>query len=273
MPLQDVMVPALDRGYLFGDGIYEALHLVNGKLRFQPFHMARLQRSLHELHIQGVNLERLQERLWATIQASGLHNAFVYIQITRGVGPRRSHAYPDGLTPTELIYVEPFIDPYEEQRSKGIRVITFPDLRWRRCDIKSLNLLGNVLAARAAQEKGASEAILEAADGTWNEASRSSLFGVMHGQVYTGPNSPAILPGVTRGFVLQLIADLGLTMVEKHLRRQDVDQLTELFITGTTAEVLPIVQVDDRKVGEGIPGPLTRKLQAAFRERLQKEEA
>lgn len=271
LPLAEAKVSVLDRGFLFGDGIYEAMHLAAGRIRFYKEHLARLQRSLAELNLGGVDLERLQQRITATVQAAGLADAFIYIQITRGSAPRRTHAYPDGLIPTELIYVEPFIDPYTEQRSRGIRVISFPDLRWRRCDIKSLNLLGNVLAARAAQDRGANEAILVADDGTWTEATRSSLFGVVDGRLRTGPNSPAILPGVTRGFILRIIRDLGLPHDERHLHRDEASRVAELFLTGTTAEVLPIVQVDDRPIGDGTPGPLTRKLQAAFREYVAKE--
>src|SRR5262249_35754318 len=143
MPLKEVMVPALDRGFLFGDAVYEGMHFIDGKVRFLSRHMQRLERSLGELRITGVNLQRLEQRLLDTIATSGFAEAFIYVQISRGAGPTRTHYFPTGATPTEFLFVEAFLDPYAEQRQTGVSVITFPDLRWARCDIKTVNLLGN----------------------------------------------------------------------------------------------------------------------------------
>jgi D-alanine transaminase len=269
MPLREVMVPALDRGFLFGDAVYEGMHLADGKVRFLARHMKRLERSLGELRITGVNLPRLQDRLLETVAASGFAEAFIYVQISRGAGPTRTHYFPTQATPTEFLFVEEFRDPYGEQRKTGVSVITFPDLRWGRCDIKTVNLLGNALAAQAAREHGAAEAILVKPDGTITEGSRTSFFGVMKGVIRTGPLTPAILPGVTRGFELELIAELGLPLVQSHLHKSELDSADELFLTGTTAEVLPIVKVDGKTVGNGQPGPITRKLQTAFQEAVR----
>lgn len=271
MPLREVMVPALDRGFLFGDAVYEGLHLTGGKVRFLSRHMQRLERSLGELRISGVDLIRLQQRLLDTIAASGLQEAFIYIQISRGAGPTRTHYWPANATPTEFLYVEEFRDPYAQQRQTGVAVITYPDLRWSRCDIKTVNLLGNTLAAQAAREQGAAEAILVKPDGTITEGSRTSFFGVVSGKIRTGPLTPAILPGVTRGFVLELIQELKLPVEQSHLHRDELSHVEELFLTGTTAEVLPIVKVDGKMVGNGKPGPMTLRLQAAFREMVRKE--
>ena len=266
MPLREVMVPALDRGFLFGDAVYEGMHWLEGKVRFLERHMKRLERSLGELRIQGVNLPRLQQRLLETIAASGFAEAFIYVQISRGAGPTRTHYFPAQATPTEFLFVEEFRDPYRDQRQTGVAVITFPDLRWGRCDIKTVNLLGNTLAAQAAREQGAAEALLVKPDGTVTEGSRTSFFGVVNGVIRTGPLSPAILPGVTRGFELEVIAEIGLPVEQSHLHQSELEIAQELFLTGTTAEVLPIVKVDGKAVGNGQPGPITRKLQAAFRE-------
>ncbi|HMP02689.1 MAG TPA: D-amino acid aminotransferase [Gemmatales bacterium] len=268
LPLSEARVPVLDRGFLFGDAVYEGLHLGRGRIRFLEDHLARLRRSLAELAITGVDLDRLRERLEETVQASGCQEAFIYIQISRGVGPRRSHAFPDQCTPTELIFVEEFRDPFADARQHGGRAVTFADWRWRRCDIKTVNLLGNVLAAQFAREQGALEAILIRDDGTVTEGTRTSVFGVVAGQVRTYPQSPAILPGVTRGFVLRLVRDLGLPLEERPLQRDELPRLEECFFTGTTAEVLPIVSIDGRPVGEGQVGPMTRRLQAEFRRRV-----
>jgi D-alanine transaminase len=266
-PLAEVMVPALDRGFLFGDAVYEGMHFTGGKVRFFDRHLARLERSLRELRIGPIDLPRLRGRIEDTIRQGEFGEAFIYVQITRGAGPSRTHHFPPaGTLPTEFFFVEEFKDPYGPLRETGVAVVTQPDLRWHRCDVKSTNLLGNVLAFQASKEQGGYEALLLRPDGTVTEGARTSFFGVIDGRIRTGPLTPAILPGVTRGVVLELIRELKLPVEERHVMREELPQAEELFLTGTTAEVLPIVTVDNRKVGEGKPGPITRKLQAAFRE-------
>lgn len=271
MPLQQAQVPVLDRGFLFGDAVYEGLHLANGRVRFLDAHFARLRRSLAELQITGVDLDRLRQRLQATIAASECREGFIYIQISRGAGPRRTHAFPEQCSPTELIFIDPSPDPYAEIRDQGGPAITFPDLRWKRCDIKTVNLLGNVLAAQAAKQAGAIEAILVRDDDTLSEGSRTSVFGVVDGVLRTSPLSPNILPGVTRHFVAQMIRDLGLPLEERPLHRSELSQLQELFLTGTSAEILPVIAVDGTPIGNGAPGPITRQLQAEFRRRVAEQ--
>lgn len=264
-PLAEAKVSVLDRGFLFGDAVYEGLHVVDGKPRFLDLHMARLERSLSELRIGPIDLSRLRQRIKDTIAAGPFDEAFLYIQITRGAGPTRSHAFPpSGTVPTEFLFVESFKDPYGELRHTGIAAVTQPDLRWHRCDVKSTNLLGNVLAFQAGKEQGASEAILVRPDGTITEGTRSSLFGVVDGIIRTGPLSPDILPGVTRMVTVQLIHQLKLPVAEKHLHITEVDRLQELFLTGTTAEILPISSINGKQVGNGKPGAFTLALQKAF---------
>lgn len=268
-PLAQTMVPVLDRGFLFGDAVYEAMHIVDGKPRFLARHLQRLERSLRELRIGPIDMTRLQQRISDTIAAGPFVEAFVYIQITRGVGPTRAHAFPPpGTTPTEFLYVESFTDPYQELRKTGVSAITHSDLRWHRCDIKSTNLLGNVLAFQACKEQGAYEALLVRPDGTITEGTRTSLFGVVDGRIRTGPLSPEILPGVTRQVVLELIQELKLPVEEKHLKLTELPRATELFLTGTTSEVLPIVRLNGQIVGTGTPGPMTKSLQEAFAAKL-----
>lgn len=266
--LDQVKVSALDRGFLFGDGVYEGLHLLAGKVRFLDDHMARLRRSLGEVRITGVDLEQLVRRIYQTIDQGSFRDGFIYVQITRGAASRRTHYFPpEPVQPTVFFFIEPFVDPYAQDRQQGIKVITHADLRWGRCDIKTVNLLGNVLAAQAAREGGAIEALLVRADGSVTEASRSSLFGVVNGTLRTFPMAPAILPGVTRGKVLGLIRELKLPLEERALVEPELRTASELFLTGTTAEVLPIVQVNDFKVGMGQPGPIVRQLQTEFHRR------
>ncbi len=269
MPLSEVMIPALDRGFLFGDAVYEVVRLYRGRAYLLDEHWRRLAHSLEAIRIAGVDLDRLRARLRETIAASGVQEGTAYIQITRGAGANRRHPFPAGATPLEFLFVEEFIDPYEEARRNGAGVVTVPDVRWDRCDIKSTNLLANVLAMQSAKEAGCVEALLYLPDGTITEGSHSSFFGVLDGRVLTAPNSNAILPGITRGLVLRLADRAAIAVREQVLKRDDLPRVSELFLTGTTTEVLPVVRVDGQPVGDGTPGPVTRRLQEAYRETVR----
>jgi D-alanine transaminase len=263
MPLEEARVPALDRGFLFGDAVYEVLRIYGGRPWLADEHFARFERSLDAVRIRGVDLERLRRRMLETIAAGAFREATAYLQVTRGAAPRK-HPFPAGVTPLEFLYVQEFADPYAEGRRTGAAVITQQDLRWDRCDIKSTNLLGNVLAMQAAVEAGGVEALLYLPDGTLTEGTHTSFFGVLDGELLTAPNSAAILPGITRGLVLRLSARAGVPVREHMLRRDDLGRVSELFLTGTTSEVLPVVRVDGRPVADGKPGAVTRRLQEAY---------
>jgi D-alanine transaminase len=267
-PLADVKISALDRGFLFGDAVYEVLRVYQSKPWLEDEHFARLARSLGAIRIAGIDLPRLRRRMHATIAAGPFVEATVYIQITRGAAPR-SHPFPESATPLEFLFVQEFIDPYSQARREGAKVILQPDVRWGRCDIKSTNLLGNVLAMQSAKEAGGVEALLYHPDGTLTEGTHSSLFGVADSCVVTAPNSNEILPGMTRQLVLKLAAECGIGVRERMLRRDELGRIPELFLTGTTTEVLPVVAVDGQPVGGGTPGPVTRKLQEAYRQAVQ----
>ena len=204
--------------------------------------------------------------MWATLDAGAFREALVYIQITRGAAPRRAHKFPADVRPLELLWVDEFNDPYGEARQHGAAALLQPDNRWDRCDIKSTNLLGNVLAMQAAVEADCVEALLYLPDGTITEGTHTSCFGVRDGTVLTAPNSNAILPGITRGLVMRLADRADISVREGLLKRSELDSVAELFITGTTSEVLPIVKVDGQPIGGGVPGPITRSLQEAYRE-------
>jgi D-alanine transaminase len=264
MPLAEAKVSALDRGFLFGDSIYEVLTVLRGKPWLEAPHFARLARSLEAIRIHGVNIDRLRQRMMETVRAGSFGDAMVYIQVTRGSAPLRSHLFPVDAKPLEFLYVQPFSDPYGEVRRDGVGVITRPDERWGRCDIKSTNLLANVLAKQSAKEAGCYEALLYLPDGRVTEATHSSLFGVLGGKIVTTPNSPDILPGVTRQFVLELTRKLDIPVQERNLTRTELERIDELFLSGTTIEVMPITRIDGKPVGDGKPGPVTRRLQAAY---------
>jgi D-alanine transaminase len=263
MPLKDVTVSAMDRGFLFGDAVYEVLRVYKGKPFLAKEHMSRLAYSLESIRIQGVDVPRIAKRMADTIAAGPFEEAIVYIQVTRGAAPR-SHGFPKDVKPFELLYVQEFKDPYAELRSQGAPAVVLPDIRWKRCEIKSTNLLANVLALQAAKEAGCTEALLELPDGSLGEGTHTSFFAVLDGVLRTAPKSPLILPGCTRDLVIRLAHEQGLAVVEKAIMKADLERISELFLTGTTSEVLPIVRVDSRPIGSGKPGPVSKKLQGAY---------
>lgn len=271
MPLDEVRVSVLDRAFLFGDAVYEVLRVYRGRPFLEQEHLDRLRRSLKEVAIHS-DVDRIAARMHETLHNSGAQEGLIYIQVTRGEAPR-THRFPDdGTRPNELIYVQSFgEDPYAIQREEGASAVTVPDLRWKRCDIKSVNLLANCLAAQTAAEHGCLEALLVAADGTITEGSHMSAFGVLDGKVLTSPLSPSILPGITRALITKLAYRCEVTIQETPFRVSDLPTLDELFLTGTTSEVLPLVQVDQQQIGNGRPGPITRRLQRAYLEFLNDE--
>jgi D-alanine transaminase len=265
LPLSEVRISPLDRGFLFGDAIYEVLRVYGGKAFLADEHFQRLANSLAAIRLGGVDCERLRRRMNETLTASRVREGMVYIQVTRGSAPRK-HAFPKDATPLELLWIQEFVDPYVEGWQRGIAVITQPDLRWQRCDIKTTNLLGNVLAMQAAVEAGCIEALLHLPDGTLTEGTHTNLFGVVAGKLVTQPLKANILPGCTRGLILRMAAKAGIAVEQRPLKRDHLGEVSELFVSGTTSEVLPVVRVDERRIGDGQPGPITRRLQQTYAE-------
>lgn len=266
MPLSEVRVSVTDRAYFFGDGVYEVFRVYNGQMFLERPHFARLRDSLAQLRIV-TDVERLERRVRETLTHSGFREGQVYLQVSRGEAPR-SHSFPNPpVTPNELIYVREYDkDPYAAYRAAGIRVLLVPDLRWKRCDIKSLNLLGNVLASQASDEAGCQEAIMMLEDGTITEGSHSTVFGVRRGALVTAPLEANILPGITRKLVLELADRCGIAVEERPFIANALHELDELFVTSTIAEVLPIVEIASHPWKASQPGPVTRQLQQAYRE-------
>ncbi len=266
IPKEDVRISPDDRGFLFADGVYEVIASYRGRLFRPDAHLRRLERSLHELRIAVPDLAALRGVAERLIEANGLAkgDAGVYIQITRGVAPR-NHAFPDpAVPPTVYASAFPFEMPREEQE-RGVRVILVPDVRWARCDIKSVALLANVLACQRAVESGAAEAIF-VRDGVVTEGSRHNVCAVFGGRLVTHPKTNVILPGVTRDVVLELCGQLGIPYNETPILESQLREADELMIVGTLSEIMPVVQVDGWMVSDGKPGPITRTLQRAFRE-------
>ena len=266
MPLSDVRVSVLDRACMFGDGVYEVFRVYHGRMFLDRPHFDRLKDSLAQLRIV-TDVARLEQRVRDTLAHSGVLEGQVYLQVSRGEAPR-SHPFPNPpVTPNELIYVREYdSDPYAASRESGIRVLLVPDLRWKRCDIKSLNLLGNVLAPQAATEAGCGEAIMATEDGSITEGSHSTVFGVRNGALLTAPLDSNILPGITRKLVLELADCCGMRVEEHPFTVTSLNSLDELFVTSTIAEVLPVIGIEGHPWHSAQPGPVTRQLQVAYRE-------
>lgn len=268
VPLNQAMVPALDRGYLFADAVYEVLRVYRGRMFLAEGHFRRLERSLAAIRINGVDVKGISQRVAKLIEEKGFQEALVYIQISRGVAPR-NHSFPDGAQPFEFFFVQEFKDYATSLREKGVNVSIQPDIRWGRCDIKSTNLLGNVLAFQNAKEKGGFEAILYREDGTVTEMTRTSFFVVRDGVIWTHPEGPRILPSITRDLVFKLAEKTNQPIRAQAIKKDQLKSCDEMFLAGTTSEVIPVVSIDGQPVGSGQPGPVTRGMEKAFDEYLQ----
>lgn len=264
-PAEDAKVPIWDRGFLFGDAVYEVWRLYAGRLWLEVEHFARLERSLRELQFEGVRLDRLRGRMAETIRESGIREGTVYVQITRGVAPR-SHLFPNPpVEPTELIVVRPYDDAETARlRRTGVRAVSGRDLRWKRCDAKTTNLLANVLALEAAHRAGGHEAILVDDEGFVTEATHSSLLWVRRGTLQAMPEDNTILPGTTRAFAVKLAESIGLPFEQSRVTLSELIAADEVILSGTTIEIWPVREIDQSPVGPGEPGPWARRLCDAF---------
>jgi D-alanine transaminase len=269
MPVDEARIPIWDRGFLFGDAVYEVFRIYGGRLWLEHDHSARLKRSLAEMEFPEVDVDAIVARVKATVEAAESEDGTAYIHVTRGVAPR-AHAFPNPpVPPTELIVVRPYDDaPTALKRETGVAVVSRPDLRWKRCDVKSTNLLANVIALESANRAGAYEALLVDSEGMVTEATHSSVLWVRNGRLEGSPNDATILPGTTRFLTQRLAADLAIPVVESQISLDDFLGVDEAILAGTTIEVLPIVAVDGRPIGGGRPGPIARKLQAAYQAAL-----
>jgi D-alanine transaminase len=261
------MVSVEDRGFLFADGLYEVIRIYGGRLFLADPHFQRLHRGLAAIRMDPGAAEGLQQIAEQLIAENGLQDTdgIVYIQITRGAAPRK-HAFPDaGTPPTVYVTTKAFPRPANENFANGVATISLPDTRWGRCDIKSVGLLPNVLANQRAKEAGAFEAIF-VRDGVLIEGSHSNLMGFTHNELVTYPECNYILGGITRRFVLDLARELGVAVREGPIFADRLNEIDELFLSGTTTEVMPITRLDGQPVGTGRPGEIARRLQQAYAE-------
>jgi D-alanine transaminase len=263
IPHDEVKISPFDRAFLFADGVYEALRTYNGKLFRLDDHLERLRYSLTQLKISFNDFSLIEQITSKLAQINNITNDYsVYLQISRGVSFPRTHNYEDDLTPNVFAFVKPIKDNSKEI-NKGVKVILEKDLRWLRCDIKSTSLLPSVMANQNAIQNYAYEAVLFR-DDFITEGSHTNFFAVKNNKVFTAPISNYILNGVTRKFVLELCSKNKIDFSEEYIKPNEIKTFDEFFITGTTTEITPIVQIDNWVVGDGKPGILTRTLQEIF---------
>jgi len=254
-----------DRGFQFADGVYEVIAVNGGRLVDEAPHLTRLHRSLAELRIAPlIGDSALKIVIREIVRRNGVNTGIVYLQITRGAAPRE-HAFPKAAKPTLVVTARRSRPPDPRLGRDGIAVITIPDIRWQRCDIKSVALVANVLGKQAARERGAYEAWLVDRIGQVTEGTSTNAWIVTEDDtVVTRAADTAILNGVTRLAILDIIRREGYRLVERPFTVAEAKAAREAFLTSTTADLLPVVRIDDSPVGEGRPGPLGEKLRAAY---------
>lgn len=260
---EDAKVSAFDRGFIFGDGVYEVIPVYGGRPFRLSQHLSRLQNSLGAVHISNP----LTEDGWTRIinelvQDAGKTDQSIYLQVTRGAAPR-DHAFPENVTPTVFAYSKPMHYPGKNEVENGVAAVTTADIRWRRCDIKAIALLANVVLRQQAVEQGKAEAILIHGQQV-TEGAASNIFIVKDNVIYTPPKGQQILPGITRDLVVELANNNGIDCREAAISEQQLREADEVWMTSSMREILPIVEIDGIKVGNGDRGPMHERLYALY---------
>ena len=264
-PIEDAVVSVEDRGFQLGDGIYEVLRTYQGRLHAVQEHLRRLFRSLDAIELKHTfTADSLEAIIRDTVKRAGFADSLVYLQMTRGA-TKRAKEFPKDTGPTLVITVRKLELPSAAMREQGVAIMTADDIRWQRCDIKTVCLLPNVLASQRAKAAGCFEALFVEKDGTVNECASANIFIVASGVVVTPPLGARLLSGITREEVIALARKNGLPMEERRVTLDELLAADEVFLTGTTAEVLSIVKVNDRRIASGKPGPVTQRLHELFR--------
>ena len=265
LPLEEAKVPVLDRGFIFGDGVYELVPVYSRVAFRLDEHLARLERSLGEAKIRNpYSRQRWREIVYQLVDAQPFEDQGVYFQVTRGVA-KRDHAFPRDTQPTVFMMANPLVNPPLAQIDAGGAAVSAQDNRWLRCDIKSISLLGNVLARQISADAGAAETILFR-DGKLTEASASNVFIVRRGVIVSPPKSSLILPGITYDVVTELARANGMPLEFREVAEAEVRSADEIWVTSSSKEVLAIVSLDGRKVGDGKPGPQFRRMYELYQE-------
>ncbi|PPA71694.1 D-amino-acid transaminase [Jeotgalibacillus proteolyticus] len=258
-----------DRGYQFGDGVYEVIRIYSGKMFTGKEHITRLFESAEKIQLTlPFTEDELTENLYKLVEKNKLDTGIIYLQVTRGVSPRQ-HQFPLDGKAVFTAYTKEVARP-EAQMNEGVTAIVADDVRWLRCDIKSLNLLGNLLAKQEAFSQGSFEAILHR-DGTVTEGSSSNVFIIKNNTLYTHPATNLILNGITRREILRLCPGIGLEVKEESFTLDELYEADEVFVASTTAEIMPVIKVGAKAVGSSKPGEWSKKLQETFKASIQEQ--
>jgi len=273
LPLADARVSVMDRGFLFGDGVYEVIPAYSGRLFRLSHHLRRLDDSLGGIRMTNPlshgDWKKMLEKL---VEQEPDSDQSVYLQVTRGVAEKRDHAIPKSITPTVFAMTSTMTDPDPKLAQKGVAAFTLDDLRWKLCNIKAITLLANVLLRQDAGDRGGKEAIL-IRDGVAMEGAASNLFIVKNGIITTPPKSRYLLPGITRDLVLELAEEKGLPFREAEIKEQALRAADEVWLTSSTKEIMPVTRLDNQVIGNGRPGPLFRKVSELYAANKQKLKA
>lgn len=268
LPADEARVPVLDRGFIFGDGVYEVIPAYNGKLFRLDEHLQRLENSLQATRIPGpFDREEWRAILEALVRKNGGGDQSVYLQVTRGIAARE-HGFPEKVKPTVFIMCNPLQAVDDRIREAGVCAITLEDSRWKHCDIKAITLLPNILLRQQAVDAGCTEAIL-VRDGLVTEGAASNVFMVRDGQIRTPPKSRQLLPGITRDLVVELARQHGLDCREQDIPVATLAEADEIWLTSSTKEILPVTHLDGRPVGDGRPGPVWARMFAIYQDYKQ----
>jgi D-alanine transaminase len=275
LPIEEARVPVLDRGFIFGDGVYELIPVYSRAPFRMDEHLARLERSLAAVRIRNpYSRDKWREIIRELVARQPWEDQAVYFQVTRGVA-KRDHAFPAGVEPTVFVMANPLVNPPQELVDKGAPAVTAVDNRWLRCDIKSISLIGNVLLRQVSADAGAVETILFR-DGKLTEASASNVFVARKGVLLAPPKSNLILPGITYDVVAEIAQALNIPLEFRDVAEAEVRGADEIWVTSSSKEILAIVTLDGRPVGEGRPGPLFRRAWQGyqdFKRRVMRKEA
>jgi D-alanine transaminase len=266
LPIEECKVSVLDRGFIFGDAIYELIPVYNSKPFYQDAHLKRLARSLNQIKISNPHTDDAWKQIInSLIKKSGLTQLSVYLQVTRGVA-KRDHAFPVNISPTVFAMTNPWPAANPTMYEKGLSAIMVQDMRWDRCDIKVTSLMANVMKKQQAVENNADEAIL-VRDGFVLEGSATNVFIVKDGQVMTAPKNNLILPGITRDVVVELLNENNIALLEQAPTQAQFSQADEVWVTSSTKECAPVTMVDGKYVSTGEPGAVWQKIYTLYQER------
>ncbi|WP_250656877.1 D-amino acid aminotransferase [Alkalimarinus coralli] len=268
LPLEEARISPLDRGFLFADGVYEVIPFYSGRSFGLDGHLARLQRSLDAIRLTvDMSLAAWQSLVTMLVENNGGGDVSVYLQVTRGAYSKRDHGFPSEVKPTIFAMVSPIDSPLaaDATKAKGIKAITVLDTRWDRCDIKSISLLPNILLKQQASDAGAQEAIL-IRENRVTECAAANVFVVKNGTIYTPEKDQHILGGITRDIIIRLALEHGMPLKEMVMEPAFLEDADEIWISSSTREVVPVIELNGKVIGNGSPGKLWQQMAECYQD-------